>query len=489
MRPPLKLLTIAITIVLVLQAISTLAARRQPSTTTAQSDRDEETFVITRSGNGKTLCRIANAQEHDRITGRDRNGKFKVIYGGAPARSKVAMASTWTEPTTGLTLLPSAGLHIVLHATTQLDQNTQAKNAFIVAANRWEAIISTPITVVLDVDFGTTFFGTPFGDSTILGQTGSTAISSPYTTVRQRLVSTASSQIEQQLYDALPATSVPVDVNGTISNVTTVRATLANARALGLAPDITNPDSIPVGQADAGIGFNSAFPFDFNPDDGITPNLTDFDSVVTHEIGHALGFSSRSGQQTVTQVAVWDLFRLSRFNANLASFTTAPRTMSIGGEQFFFPNQVTTFGTTALELSTGGPSPGPNDGDGRQSSHWKDDALFSTAPYVGIMDPTLDDGLRRTISENDINAIDLFGYAIGLPAPVKPPNDDFANAITLPPQVPVGMLTGSNVNATRETGEPIHVGFLGDKSVWYNWTPSLSGLTTIDTIGSNFDTT
>lgn len=229
---------------------------------------------------------------------------------------------------------------------------------------------------MIDVDFGTTFFGTPFPDATILGQTGSQAVTSPYTSVRQRLVSTASTQIEQQLYDALPATEVPVEVNGVISNVSSVRASIANARALGLSPNISNPDSLPLGQGDSGINFNSAFSFDFNPDDGIAANQIDFDSVVTHEIGHALGFTSRAGQSSVTQVAVWDLFRLNRFNANLASFTTAPRTMSIGGEQFFFPNQVTTFGTSALELSTGGPNPGPNDGDGRQSSHWKDDDLL-----------------------------------------------------------------------------------------------------------------
>ena len=35
---------------------------------------------------------------------------------------------------------------------------------------------------------------------------------------------------------------------------------------------------------------------------------------------------------------------------------------------------------------------------------------------------------RRTISENDIMAMDLFGYSIGAPAPVRPPNDNFVNA-------------------------------------------------------------
>src|ERR1043166_3018102 len=78
MKPTLRLLSLSITIVLVLQAISALAARRTViRTAAAQSDNQEETFVISREGDGKTVCRIANAEEHDRMVSRDRNGKFK----------------------------------------------------------------------------------------------------------------------------------------------------------------------------------------------------------------------------------------------------------------------------------------------------------------------------------------------------------------------------------------------------------------------------
>ena len=161
--------------------------------------------------------------------------------------------------------------------------------------------------------------------------------------------------------------------------------------------------------------------------------------------------------------------------------------MSKGGEQVFFGNRTNTFGTLELALSTGGPTPGPSDGDGRQSSHWKDDALLSTRPYIGVMDPTLARGIRRTISENDINALDLFGYSISLPPPVRPPNDNFANATVL--TTGSGSLTGTNANGTRELGEPIHVGYMGDKSVWYSWVSPVNGQVTFDTVGSNFDTT
>jgi N-acetylneuraminic acid mutarotase len=416
-------------------------------------------------------------------------GPTRVIYSGAPRRQDMPYGSElWTsDETRGLALQASAGLRIVLHGTSQLEQNQTAKNAFIVAANRWEAIISTPITVVIDVDFGTTFFGQPYPDPSILGATGLSAVTGPYSDLRQRLINGASTAVEQQLYNALPATAIPVDFNGTSSNVTSVELSAPNARALGIVPDISDPNSVPLGQGDAGIGFNSAFGFDFNPDDGISSGQVDFDSVASHEIGHALGFVSDAGDVAASPLTVWDLFRFRPAAASLGTFATASRVMSRGGSQVFFGNQPTTFALLELELSTGGPNPGPGDGDGRQSSHWKDDALSPTRPYIGVMDPTLGRGLRRTISENDIMAIDLFGYSIGAPAPVRPANDNFVNGIVL--QNNSGTLTGSNVSATRESGEPYHAGFSGDKSVWYSWLSPLNGQITIDTVGSNFDTT
>ena len=48
--------------------------------------------------------------------------------------------------------------------------------------------------------------------------------------------------------------------------------------------------------------------------------------------------------------------------------------------------------------------------------------------------------------------------------------------------------TGSNVNATKELGEPNHGGNTGGKSVWWTWTATQNGTVTIDTIGSSFDT-
>ena len=71
-------------------------------------------------------------------------------------------------------------------------------------------------------------------------------------------------------------------------------------------------------------------------------------------------------------------------------------------------------------------------------------------------------------------------------APVLPANDRFANRINIPNPATV---TGTNIWATAEAGEPIHAGVsTARNSVWWRYTPSASGQVTINTFGSNFDT-
>lgn len=53
-----------------------------------------------------------------------------------------------------------------------------------------------------------------------------------------------------------------------------------------------------------------------------------------------------------------------------------------------------------------------------------------------------------------------------------------------------GTAFGTTVGTTGETGEPNHAGnSMPLNSVWCKWTPAASGVVTIDTTGSNFDTT
>ena len=456
----------------------------------------EDSFILYQNEQGETVCRPATAEERARI--RAAAGTH-VIYRGAPLRRRVTTfgyevlepnAAVTAQDSTGLALLPSAGLTIVLQGTAQLEANPAAKAAFIAAANRWEAVISTPITVTLSVDFGPNFFNEgPYNNPGTIGQTGSFVIKNnagndpTLANVRSRLIGNSNATpAELALYNALPVDSVPVEYNGATVNVSNVRVNTAQAHALGF--------NLAAG-TDAQIGFNSNFgnggQFDFDPSDGITSGFTDFDAVVVHEIGHALGFVSENGGSSSAALSIWDLFRFRPGAANAGNFASAPRVLTLGGTQVMFGNFTSTYASQELGLSTGGPTGSPDSGgDGRQSSHWVDDQLFTERPFIGIMDPTLARGRRRTITENDIRAIDLLGYSVVF-NPLRPANDNFANAVAL--SGVTGSVTVSSAWATREAGEPGTLALsTSDKSVWFTWTAPATGMVTFDTNGSSYNT-
>jgi len=65
-----------------------------------------------------------------------------------------------------------------------------------------------------------------------------------------------------------------------------------------------------------------------------------------------------------------------------------------------------------------------------------------------------------------------------------PANDDFVNPIPIA-GAPL-RLSGVNMSATGQTGEP---GGVQRTSVWYAWTAPHTGVVTVTTDGSTFDTT
>jgi hypothetical protein len=76
----------------------------------------------------------------------------------------------------------------------------------------------------------------------------------------------------------------------------------------------------------------------------------------------------------------------------------------------------------------------------------------------------------------------------GLPAALAapPPNDNFSSAAVISGLPAV--VTGSNVEATRQTGEPNSPMGYDRASVWWTWTAPVSGWTEVNTLGSTFDT-
>ncbi|HKR02470.1 MAG TPA: NF038122 family metalloprotease, partial [Pyrinomonadaceae bacterium] len=387
----------------------------------------------------------------------------------------------------------SGGLTINFNVLSQLatDSNrAQVEAAFIRAAEYWTNRIKSPVTIDIDIDYGTNKpGGGPFGGG-VLGSTGSASVKVDYPGLRHNLIAAANPGAagEAALYNSLPTSILPTNTgNGGVVDVSA-----STAKALG----------IPVGSGSiASIAFNKGVNFDFDPSNGIAPNATDFTAVATHEIGHALGFVSGAGEGSTATPTIWDLFRFRPGTAG-GNFTNAQRVMSIGGgDQVYYTGQNFTIqfvpGTvTELGLSTGGPGGSTdNGGDGRQSSHWKADEQTG-GQFIGIMDPTLAKGETEVPTNNDYMTLEAIGWDLTgnatipgpPPAPPQPGNDNFASAQSLIGCS--GSVTGTNVGATKEAGEPNNPVSTGStRSVWYQWQAPSTGNFTVDTNGSGFDTT
>ncbi|PYP88564.1 MAG: hypothetical protein DMF61_05095 [Blastocatellia bacterium AA13] len=297
--------------------------------------------------------------------------------------------------------VPRTGLRIVLRGTPQLQNFPEAIDGLRRAAAQWEAQIQTVLTVVVEVDFGPTFFGAQASDDVVDvsdGQIlGGNAL---YAGALADLVSGPYPNEKKALYSSLPARALPTD-HGTYSGLLMSSATL---RAL----DLLNPVADADGErtdfgAPPAIAINSKIKFDFDASDGVDGDKLDFVALATHELGHVLGFISSAGGRdlnptTAIQPTLMDMFRIRPETAS--SFSTASRVLASGGEQVFFAAGFN------LPLSTGLPD--GTSGDGRSPAHWKDDEL--TGQYLGIMDPTLRAGEHQSITNNDLEVIDDLGY-------------------------------------------------------------------------------
>jgi uncharacterized repeat protein (TIGR01451 family) len=75
---------------------------------------------------------------------------------------------------------------------------------------------------------------------------------------------------------------------------------------------------------------------------------------------------------------------------------------------------------------------------------------------------------------------------LNLLAAARPANDLFANRSSITGTS--GSASGTSLLATKETGEPNHVGNSGGSSIWWKWTAPSAGQVSLDTKVSGFDT-
>lgn len=99
-----------------------------------------------------------------------------------------------------------------------------------------------------------------------------------------------------------------------------------------------------------------------------------------------------------------------------------------------------------------------------------------------------DGGSYTAVILNEAGATLSIPVRVLVDAPVLKGGDDLADRSAIESQSLFGTFRSSTVNTTREAGEPAHAGNKGGHSVWFSWVPPTSGVVTLNTRGSTFDT-
>jgi hypothetical protein len=273
----------------------------------------------------------------------------------------------------------------------------EAQNAAQVAAESWNALLANSITVNIQLSFASL----PSG---VLGSSNITTQAYGYSTVQTALAAESSEPGKSALAN-LPSASTLMNSTlpsgYTVSNAAgdpTMSVATADAKALGLSTGATYDGSIQVAE--------SFFP------GYLTGSLAgasyDLESILTHEIGHVLGFLSAEDvvDESLHSGLSSGLIALSPLD--LFRFATTP----LAGDFISFDRDLTPSSATQVlsdGVTTYAVSTGTYFGNGYQASHWVQGG--------GLMQPALAPGSQQGITSADLWAFEMIGYDVATPEP------------------------------------------------------------------------
>lgn len=261
-------------------------------------------------------------------------------------------------------------------------------------------------------------------------------------------------------------------------------------------PEISARFNINIGNAGCLDGSHWYFGFDGN--EGF--NNIDAVSVFLHEFAHGLGFSNITNTQTGALFnntpSVWDRFLRDNTTGKFwVEMTAAERAASAtnNGNLVWAGPQVTAAVPGVLVNGADSANrvrmyaPGSFE-PGSSVSHFDK----SASPNL-LMEPNITSALNHTVAPpSDLTFLLLrdIGWNSASPSPTPTPsppaNDNFAAAQVI--SGCSGSVNGTNVSATKESGEPDHASSGGTRSVWYQWVAPSTSSVTITTAGSSYDT-
>ena len=260
-----------------------------------------------------------------------------------------------------------------------------------------------------------------------------------------------------------------------------------------LIDQLRGQDMHPSANYDIRVFYNKNFSFYYGASTSCPNGQCDFQSIVTHELCHGLGFSSYHyrGSTGNSPDGTWSIYGNVPSIFDTFLYYSAGRLPSLSQSlrrTAFTSNALYWDGSNAKSANGGNRikmyAPTTYE-SGSSVSHWDSSVTFTT-----FMKSSISSGVAlRDIDSRLLGAFKDMGWTLkgDVPALAAPVNDNFANATAI--SGTSGTTSGSNEESTSQAAEPL-IGYRSSATttVWWKWNAPSSGSVQVDTMGTLFDT-